>query len=178
MKHYTTELSRMASDVDIKKWTASPILKYSELANYSNMLELLPYDLCSVIILTENQRNSGHWCCLCRNHNEIYWFDSYGTKADGELAFISNSIKRMLGESEHHLSRLIKSIPKSMAFTYNKIKFQALKDHIDTCGRWSILFVKMNELGNTLKETQEFLKRTQKAKKMPYDILICDLIGL
>jgi hypothetical protein len=178
MKHYTTELSRMCSDADIRKWTNAPILKYSELANYKTMLDLLPNEICSVIILTESQRNSGHWCCLCRNHNEIYYFDSYGTKPDGELAFISNSIKRMLGETEHQLTRLIKTIPKSMTFTYNKIKFQELKDHIDTCGRWVLGCVKMNELGHTLKETQEFLKRTQKAKKMPYDILICDLIQL
>ena len=142
------------------------------------MLDLLPNEICSVIILTESEINAGHWCCLCRNHNDIYWFDSYGVRPDGELAFISNSIKRMLGESEHSLTRLIKTIPKGMTFTYNKIKFQVLKDHVDTCGRWTISCVKMNELGYTLKEIQDFLKRTQKMKKMPFDVLICDLIPL
>jgi hypothetical protein len=179
--YYKEELARMVSDLDIKKWLGmdAPIYKYSELAAFNNMLDLLPTDKCFAVVLTESKRNSGHWCALLRYNNTISWMDSYGVKPDGELNFISSSIKKMLGESTHHLTRLIKTIPKDFKFEYNKNKFQKLNDHINTCGRWSVLFCKMNQLDYSMTETIEFLKRVQKGHpNKPTDIMVIDLIAM
>ena len=178
IKFYKNELNKMVSDTDIKKWLGldAPILKYSELQRYNTMTDLLPNDKCFVVVLTESKRNSGHWCCLLRTGNNISWMDSYGVKPDGELNFISATMKQMLGETQHHLTRLIKTIPKDFNFDYNKTKLQKLNDFVNTCGRWTILFCKMNQLGNTMQETLDFLKRVQRAGNKPMDIIVIDLI--
>ncbi|NDD59382.1 MAG: hypothetical protein EBZ47_09125, partial [Chlamydiae bacterium] len=83
------------------------ILKYSELANYGNLDELLPDPKDYKVILTESKRNQGHWCCLLKYPTKegcVYeWFDSYSGMPDSELKFIPASVRRMLGESKHHL---------------------------------------------------------------------------
>ena len=181
IKHYETELRRMTSDSQIRQWLGDvPVVKYSELSKYNNMLELLPDDKSVVVVLTESSKDSGHWCCLCRCGDEIAWIDSYGMKPDGELNFIPTAVRRMLGETEKQLSRLIKTIPKNMKFVYNKIKYQTLNDNVDTCGRYAIGFCKMCQLGYTLKESQDFLSRTRnmKDKAKPFDLYIIDLIPL
>ena len=53
------------------------IIKYSELANYSSIQQLLPRNKSWKIILIENEHNSGHWTLLLRYNNTIEWFNSH-----------------------------------------------------------------------------------------------------
>ena len=57
------------------------IVKYNEIPNYKNILELLsPFN--NVVILLETQQDFGHWICIKRIGNMISFFDSYGDFPD------------------------------------------------------------------------------------------------
>ncbi len=155
-------LEVMISNDDFNKFFENvqpKILKYSELANFETMTDLLPENRDYKIILTESSRGCGHWCCIMRYDNTFEWFDSYGVKPDGELNFIAAGIKKMLGEDKHHLSRLIKTIKAPNKFIYNKTKFQVLKEGINSCGRWTISRLKTFQIGYDLKEFQDFINK-------------------
>ena len=71
----------MLSDTDFERYFGSgvkqKIIKYSDLAHYPTMQDLLPEEKDYRIVLTENKPNSGHWCALLRNGNNYEWWDSY-----------------------------------------------------------------------------------------------------
>lgn len=83
IRKYEMELARMMSDKDIERYLGEgSVIKYSDLANYKNINELLPKDIDFKVILTEQEYNSGHWCALMKYKNIIEWFDSYGMRPD------------------------------------------------------------------------------------------------
>ena len=71
IKKYKKLLSQMFSESDFKRYfnIENKIMKFSELAQYENIQELLPNDNDFKIILTEVRPISGHWCCLLRKNN-------------------------------------------------------------------------------------------------------------
>jgi len=175
INHYKKCLSQMISDLDFKRWLENPkIYKYSELNNIQNIDEILPEEKDFCIILTENEQNVGHWCCLLKYNGILEWNDSYGEKPDGELKFIPKMTKLLLGESKKPLTRLLKGSGKKII--YNKEKFQSLKEGINTCGKWSIVRIIFFNCGYTLKDFQDKIKEKVNETGKPPDILICDWI--
>lgn len=176
-KKMKTKLATMISDADFNRFfTDAPqkLLKYSELENINDINELLPEEQDYRIILTESQKNSGHWCCITRKNNVYTWFDSYGEKPDGELKYISTMMNKILGQDKKHLSRILKTIKQPNEILYNETKYQVLRDGINTCGRWCICFLLLHHMGYDLKEFKNFIKLNAKKYNMPYDILICN----
>lgn len=180
IEHYQKSLRTMINDKDFTRYfgvdVENKILKYSQLANYQTINELLPEDKDFRIILTESKSNEGHWCCILKYNNVIEWFDSYGCRPDGELSFISKTMKLLLGENKHYLSRLLNTKLSNQNVIYNKTRFQVLDDGINTCGKWTILRILMMKFGYNLNEFVDFMKRQQEETGKPYDILVCDWI--
>jgi len=174
INYYKKMLDQMISDVDFKRWLGEgcKIKKYSELKDYTTIYDLLPNEKDFVIILTEEKKNQGHWCCLLRNKDKFEWFDSYGVKPDGELKFIPLMVRRWLGQDEYDLSRLLEPVK----YEYNKKKLQNLQDGINTCGKWCIARILMFQTGHTLDEFLEKCKEKKDETGKPYDILVCDWI--
>lgn len=138
------------------------VIKYSDLANYKSIEELLPNDRSYKIILIEQNYNSGHWTCLLRYGNTIEWFDSYGLPVDGELKFINSVKRRLLGEGRKTLTELLSKV-KDKNIIYNKVKLQKLCNKSATCGRWVILrILMMKNFFYNLKEFQDFIKKYKK----------------
>ena len=166
----------MVSDLDFKNVFGEDvkIVKYNELKEYKTFNDLLPSHDSFIIVLIESEYNSGHWCCLFRTKtDDIYWMDSYGVKPDGELKFIPERMRKLLGENSNELQRLMKTIPKDK-FHYFKERLQTMKDGVNTCGRWCMFFIKMCLFGFTMPEIVDFIKRKSKQHKKPSDILIID----
>ena len=94
VRQYKLKLAMMINDSDIRRWLGDGdfIMKYSELANYDSLQELLPEDKSFKIIPTEDKKDQGHWCALMRYGKKVEWFDSIGVKPDGELRYIPNPI--------------------------------------------------------------------------------------
>jgi len=183
IEHYEKLLSTMLSDADITNYLGGgkeKIVKYSELADYATLADLLPEERDYRIILTESKRNQGHWCALLKYNSKgkevIEWFDSYSGSPDSELKFIPLAIRKMLGETERHLTRLLKTADDKQSVIYNKKKFQELNDDVDTCGRWVVARVFMNKFGYDL---EDFINKMEEIKDdtgKPFDIIVCDLV--
>jgi hypothetical protein len=183
IEKYQKLLSTMLSDADITNYLGGgkeKIVKYSELADYDTLEDLLPDEQDYRIVLTESKRNQGHWCALLKYKSKgkdmIEWFDSYSGSPDSELKFIPLTVRRMLGESEHHLTRLLKTAQPSQSVIYNKKKFQELNDDVDTCGRWVVARVFMNKFGYDLEDFIDKMEDIRDDTGKPFDIIVCDLV--
>jgi len=175
---YRKKLSYMISDTDFLRYfpnIENKIIKYSELAKYKTIEDLLPNNEDFVIILIESHRNEGHWTTCCRKNDKYIWFDSYGLAVDAELNFISNKIKNILGEDKRFLSKLL----KNHQYTYNKVKYQSEENGINTCGRWVILFIQSFHLGYDLNSFKRLMNEQQQKRfkiegDVPFDIICVD----
>jgi hypothetical protein len=171
-------LKKPITDVDINKYFpeknhyADNVVKYSDLAHYSDIYQLLPKDRSYKIILIESKKNSGHWVCIMRYGDIWEFFDAYGVKIDGELKFINTITKRLLGESRHFLTDLFKTI-KSGKVIYNNKRLQSLKSGSATCGRWVILrILMMRDFFYTLEDFIDFIEKNCKVLDVKPDYLV------
>jgi len=178
MNFYETRLKQMLSDDDFKRLLKEPkIMEYKDLKQYRDLYDLLPQNKDYAIILTEFKPNTGHWCCITRDGNNFYWFDSYGTKIDGELKYIPEMMRRILGENDRDLSRLVKETKKQGgSIDYNKKKYQSLHDDVNTYGRWVLNFVQMFLLNHKPEQYREIWKKLKSNTGKPYDILLVEMI--
>ena len=142
-----TNLNYQITGDDIDRYLdagSKKILKYSELANYRTIEELLPEPVDYRIILIEQNVDTGHWCCILRYNKVIEWFDPYGIKPDGELSFISKMKNRLLGQDVKYLTNLFsEATRRGWTCIYNKKRLQQLKQGVNTCGRWVLLRITM-----------------------------------
>lgn len=177
IEHYEKELAKMFSNSDIERWAGEGhIIKYSDLANYSNINELLPNDKDFKIILIESRVNSGHWVAVMKYKNIIEYFSSYGTKPEYDFKFIPTMIKHLLGQGGNILTKLLKTKDKGQKIYYNKKKLQKINDGVNTCGRWVIartIAMKLGwELDDFINKVEDKINETGKLS----DILIVDWI--
>ena len=177
------KLAKMISNEDFNRYfTDAPVktLKYSDLANIKDINELLPEEKDYRIILTESKMNEGHWCAIMKytdhkGQKYIEWFDSYSGKPDSELKFIPGAVRRMLGQEENHLTRILNTVKPPYKILYNATKYQTLRDGINTCGRWCIMRLIMFHINYSLEDFKDFVLDSSKMQGgKPYDILVCD----
>jgi hypothetical protein len=171
------------TNFDIKKYlgddTFDNIIKYSDLDDYTDLEELLPYDKSYKIILIEYDLDQGHWICISRYGKTIEIFNSFGTKHDDD-DFEDNDVKNeYLGQSELYLDKLINKEVIEMKFNliYNKIRFQEKSHEINTCGRHVInrLLCLIN-FNLNLQQYIELMKLGAKTKQLSYDELVSKII--
>jgi hypothetical protein len=171
-------LSEPMDDLEIINYMNDPncIIKYSELGNVDNIDQLLPSNNTFKIILIETAKNSGHWVCIGRNSDTIYYFNSYGERADRDWRFVPKCIQKILDQDAGKLSELLKS--SALPVKQNYTKYQILKDNIATCGRWCILFLTlMKDKNYDLEDFKEFVDDYKKDNKLKtYDDVVVKLI--
>jgi len=177
IEYYEKELAKMFSNTDIERWLGDDcIIKYSDLAEYNTINDLLPNNKDFKIILIESSANSGHWVAVMRYNNIIEYFNSYGTKPEYDFKFIPTVIKHLLGQGGNLLTKLLKTKNKGQKIYYNKRKLQKIVDGVNTCGRHVVarcLAMKIGwELDDYINKVDEKVEETDK----PSDIIICDWI--
>jgi len=153
------------------------IIKYADLDNYDDIYHLLSNrDFC--FILTESEKNSGHWTLLIRDDNNFEYYDSYGVSHKNILDYIPNYMNKKLGNNySEDLGMIINSIKPTDKFTYNKTKFQKDAPNINTCGRWCIARLSLflsDDLD--LKDFTKLIKTKAKQLKMTNDEFITFLV--
>lgn len=156
-------------DTDIKDMMGNQqkIMTYSELKNYNSITDILPKNNDSIILLYEIEENSGHWVCIKRMNNKIYYFDSYGGAVDAPLKW-SQENNNMLGQGEHYLTNLFNNSP--LPVIVNKTKYQNInKPEITSCGLWCMCFIKS---GLTTEEFKKYILSLKKKYKLTNDKLI------
>jgi len=83
------DLSYFVTNFDIKAiFKNAKIVRYADLDNFKDIYELLPNRMDFVFLLTESQKNSGHWTLLIRDDNVFEYYDSYGTSPKSILDYI------------------------------------------------------------------------------------------
>ena len=169
------------TDGDIRRYfgdgVESKILKYSELANYATIDDLLPKPRDFRIILVEDSFNKGHWCCILKYNKTIEWFNPYGIRPDAQKNMLGKARNMMLGQYKDYMTDLMKS-SKGYKLIYNKARLQKLKEGINTCGRWIILrIITMKDMMMDLKMFIKMITDTKEATGLPADALVSIFIG-
>jgi hypothetical protein len=121
-----------------------------------------------MLFLTEDE-NTGHWICMIKRGNVIEYFDPYGTAPDADMKWLNNQTREKLDEVEPRLSELMRK--SGYEINYNLYPFQASKDHINTCGRWSSMRLYYKDM--TLKEFYQMVMKGCKKNKLSQDEYIC-----
>tara|TARA_R110000782_G_scaffold1484_1_gene5735 strand:+ start:685 stop:1251 length:567 start_codon:yes stop_codon:yes gene_type:complete len=165
------------SDGDLERYFPNnpdthPIMKYSELADVTDIYNILPKDGTFKIILIESRQNVGHWTALCRTKDQIIYFDSYSNKPDGQLRYITSFWRKMLGQDDTYLTKLLKNV-KDREVVWSNNRFQSLKKGTGTCGRWCLLFLNMVlNFGYTIDEFEQFINHNCKELGLSKDQLV------
>lgn len=164
------------TDGDIRRYfgdgVEGKILKYSELANYKNIDELLPKPRDFRIILVEDSVNKGHWCCILKYDKVVEWFNPYGIRPDAQKNMLGKVRNIMLGQDKDYMTELmLKS--DGYKLIYNKKRLQKLKEGINTCGRWIILrCICMKDLLMDLENFIKMVDDTAEKSQLPKDALV------
>jgi len=151
------------------------IIKYSDLSKYDDIDDVFG-DNNFVVVLIESKPRTGHWTNLLRyDDGTIEQFDSYQGQIDGELKYVTNTMKHNLHEINYALTELL----HKRKTIWSKYRYQKLDDDVDTCGRHILLRILMFvEGGMKLPEYEKWFKMMKKQMKMTNDELVCALIRL
>ena len=118
------------------------IIKYSQLSDYASIDKLLPNKFDYVILLVELVENVGHFECLVRNGNNIFFFDPYGVRVDKSLLFADKQVRRELGQKYPLLSHMLNdALDAGFNVQFNSYQYQEKNGNINTCGRWCSVFI-------------------------------------
>lgn len=106
---------------------------------------------------------NGHWCGLYVNKKlkVVIFFDSYGYFPDFSKELMTEKYLIKSGQTHKDICNFIEFLQnKGYKAYYNEIRFQKLKDGINTCGRYIAYFFRFfNEHPNkSLKYFQDLLK--------------------
>lgn len=169
-------MSKPLSDSDIRHFIPNaPIKKYSELAQYSSLSQLLPEVKSFCFILYEHSFNSGHWTQICKlDENTVCYFDSYGGYVDAPLKWTDKQVRIGLGESKPLLSILFKECPEEVV--YNKVKYQKESSKINDCGRFCVLWTMKMLEGMNLNDFHKYMVKQKRVLKGDYDEVVSMLI--
>jgi len=165
-------------DDDIRRYLPNAkIMKYSELARYNNIDELLPKDKDYAIILYEDSPNKGHWTAILKYKPYIEYFDSYGGKPDNPLNWVPTAEKIKLGANKKLLSGLLDKY--SGEVVYNPTKFQGDGNDINTCGRHCVFRIKnLMDCNRNLSNYYTLMKEIKADSGNDYDEIISHFIGV
>ena len=105
--------------------------RYSDLGEKSSINDLFSKTSC-VLLLYESKLNSGHWCCLINQPNQIVFFDPYSLEPDSQLAFSNIQFRDSNGMELPYLTYLMLQSKKPI--DYNDVQNQILKNGVETCG--------------------------------------------
>jgi len=152
---------------DMKEMTDNlyKIYKYEELSSFDNIDQVLGDNRGSIILYASTSNSEGHWCCLFRDNNTIYFFDSYGFSIDEELVYSEFHMRIHKGVPVPHLSHLIEK--SNYSVDSSKYKLQVMKQQTSTCGRYAGARIKHRNLSH-----EEFADLLIKNKHYPPDFWI------
>lgn len=178
-RDYSKLMEKMVASTDFSKMLGSDannkIMKYSDLENKTNLIEVIPESRGYRIVLIETKQNTGHWCCITRNNKNFVWFDSYGLAPDQEFEFIPVKMQQILDEQGKPLTRLLTKLKHDGGdWNYNTVKFQQMKDGINTCGRHCCLYLYAFLQGLNLKEYQNEMVMEKQKTGLSFDELVCE----
>jgi len=155
------------------------IVMYPDLAKYSTLEQLLPnpLDYCIILIVeSENKFNiSGHWTALLK-YNGIYeYFDPYGNDVDVDLInWMDKKTRLRLHEDKPYLTFLL----KGRNYIYNKVKYEALRKGVNTCGSHSSYRIyQFKKYNLTLEQYHKHMLDLSKQYGIGFDKIVASFVS-
>ena len=116
-----------------------PVIIYSDLPKYKSIDQVMGKNG-GCILLFQNTRLTGHWCCLWKqSHNTVAFFDPYAFAPDSQLDLATYVrvpyLTHLLDRSGYRVD----------ANTYELQKFTA---KVNTCGRWCGIRLRFRHLSH------------------------------
>lgn len=158
---------------EVEKIAGKPInmVRYQDLDNMYDINEIFydynnkitePID-CALIHFQTSHNNTGiygHWCIICRNGKDLYFFDPYGTYIDDQLEHIDPEYNELIGQNYPYLSNLLGYSDYNIH--YNPYRLQKFNGS-QVCGRYCGAFARFfDEFDNMDDFGKEFLKYEKK----------------
>ena len=168
-------IHKALSDSDIRRILGqdTKIIKYSELASFEDLDQLLPSPMDYCIILYEDNIDHGHWVGLSRHGGTYEHFDSYGLKPDKELAWINMQKRASLHENQPYLSDLL----KHQEYVYNSVRYQQSDVGVNTCGSHVVhRLYRFKKQNMDLDQYHNFMQGLKDDFNTSYDIIVSEFI--
>lgn len=148
------------SDDDLRRITSGicNVYEYKDILRFNDIDELLEPNGCAIILYNTDFK-FGHYTCLLKFGDTIEFFDSLALPVDWELLFVKKNKRKLLDESEPHLSKLLAQSPYKII--YNKKKLQKFSNQVSTCGRWCAIRVALKDV--PLNKFQNFFLNQSKS---------------
>lgn len=136
------------SDSDLRELLGSgiKIMTNRELPKIKSIGDIFDEEGRAILLYTPESPTSGHWVCMMRRPDSIYYWDPYGERPD---------IPEDLGGQPPMLTRLLKE--SGQPIFYNSHQYQLQRDNIATCGRWCAARLHYKDM--TEKEFQRVIQR-------------------
>lgn len=117
------------SDADIRAALGDNIAIHTnrELRGMRRIDDLFDSQGRAILLYTPEDPTSGHWVCLMKRKDGIYFWDSYGDRPD---------IPAYLGDQPPILTQLLSHA--GVPVHYNTHPYQKMGGSVATCGRWCI----------------------------------------
>lgn len=142
------------------------IVKYNDLAKYNSIDEVLQGKP-TVILFELTENNTGHWICLFKNGDTVYFFDSYGKPIESQKKHMSKQFFR----SANYLSKMLKQSPYKV--DYNAQPYQEVNPEVASCGRHCIVRLKCMDLNDL--EYKQVMSDACKEMNMSSDQVVLEL---
>lgn len=136
------------SDSDMRQLLGKglPIITNRQLPSVQSADELFDAQGRCVLLYTPDDPNSGHWVCLIRRPESIYFWDPYGERPD---------IPEDLGSAPPVLTHLLQE--SGVPVFYNTHQYQSQRGDVATCGRWCAARLHYKDMSE--KEFQSVIKK-------------------
>lgn len=150
------------------------IKSLEEITNYTDLDQVFEnYNYCILFIAIRNP-NDGHWVCMIKTkNNKLEYCDSYGSEPLEILDELTD-----LYNQNYNLLNLIKNSKYKNNFYYNTVKYQKLKDNIQTCGRYATFICILRILipNFNLKMFKKIMDILTKKLNLDYDGVVAEFV--
>lgn len=133
-----------------------------------------------LLIIYRSTDNYGHWCGLVFNDEKnVTFFNPYGSFIDKSIDNIPEKFRESSNQNYPHLLALLEK--SSYTVHYNDVQLQTDGDGINTCGRWTGMFLQQcaNKPGiEKGKSIVEFVKPFKKIEPEMRDEIITSMTNV
>lgn len=176
------EKAQPMDDKDIRDFLPDvKIMRYSDLKNYNSIQELLPNDVDYCIILYQESENKGHWVAVLRYKNTFEYFDPYGSKngeIDEPLLWTPCLVRVKLNCHIPYMTRFFNNIDTSIyKAIYNPVKYQVLRDDVNSCGRHcTFRILNLIKKNRDLEQYYKHMLKLRDKYKLNFDSIVVAMI--
>jgi hypothetical protein len=165
-------------DTDIRAYYPNAkIIRYSDLAKYKSITQVLPKDKSFAFILYQHAPNNGHWTLIMRYGDTIEFFCSYGSQIDAPLKWTNPRDRQMLGEAVPYLTNLLKN-QHEFKVIHNPVQYQSKGSNKATCGAHDVMRLsQMLNHGQDLTDYYDYMTKIKKESGLSYDEIVANFVS-